>query len=230
MSHVRQTIHEHHQAMSKQLTAFEQQIAGESEFDPTAIVQFLQGDLLPHALSEEKYLYPAVDSLLRQYGKPTATMSIDHDYLSQFAHEIEITAKVLTQATDEERPAQKQRLQRLLIQLETLFTVHLEKEEQVYLPLFEQYLPLEEQERILAGMHEDAAPPTIDVRMLPPAQRHPLIFQTFEALKSGEAFQLVNDHDPKPLYYQFKFEREGQFTWDYVEAGPVVWRVRIAKQ
>jgi uncharacterized protein (DUF2249 family) len=69
----------------------------------------------------------------------------------------------------------------------------------------------------------------LDVRQTPPAQRHPLIFQTFEALKPGKAFVLVNDHDPKPLYYQFKFEREGQFTWDYLEQGPEVWRVRIGR-
>ena len=70
---------------------------------------------------------------------------------------------------------------------------------------------------------------TIDVRTIPPPQRHPLIFQTYEALAAGEAFLLVNDHDPKPLYYQFKFEREGQFTWDYLDAGPEVWRVRVGK-
>ena len=70
---------------------------------------------------------------------------------------------------------------------------------------------------------------TLDVRQTPPARRHPLIFETFEALQPGEAFMLVNDHDPKPLYYQFKFEREGQFTWDYVEQGPDTWRVRIGR-
>lgn len=69
----------------------------------------------------------------------------------------------------------------------------------------------------------------IDVREIRPAERHPMIFQTFEDLKAGEAFILVNDHDPKPLYYQFKFEREGQFTWDYMEEGPTAWRVRIGK-
>ena len=69
----------------------------------------------------------------------------------------------------------------------------------------------------------------LDVRTVPPAQRHPLIFQTFNALQPGEAFMLVNDHDPKPLYYQFKFEKEGQFTWDYVEQGPEVWRVQVGK-
>ena len=70
---------------------------------------------------------------------------------------------------------------------------------------------------------------TLDVRQIAPAQRHPLIFQTFEALQPGEAFVLINDHDPKPLYYQFRFEREWQFTWDYLEQGPDDWRVRVGK-
>lgn len=70
---------------------------------------------------------------------------------------------------------------------------------------------------------------TIDVRQTPPPQRHPMIFGAFEALAPGESFLLVNDHDPKPLYYQFKFEREGQFSWDYLEEGPETWKVRIKK-
>lgn len=70
---------------------------------------------------------------------------------------------------------------------------------------------------------------SLDVRPIPPAQRHPLIFQAFAELAPGQGFELVNDHDPKPLYYQFKFEREGQFTWDYLESGPQVWRVRIGR-
>jgi uncharacterized protein (DUF2249 family) len=72
-------------------------------------------------------------------------------------------------------------------------------------------------------------PKIVDVRTIAPAQRHPLIFSTFEALAPGESFILINDHDPKPLYYQFKFEREGQFTWDYLEQGPQDWRVRIGR-
>lgn len=70
---------------------------------------------------------------------------------------------------------------------------------------------------------------TVDVRQIPPPQRHPLIFRTYEELQAGEAFTLINDHDPKPLYYTFQAEREGQFTWDYLERGPQVWRVRIGK-
>ena len=47
---------------------------------------------------------------------------------------------------------------------------------------------------------------TIDVRNIVPRDRHPLIFQTFDALADGEGFELVNDHDPKPLRYQFMHE------------------------
>lgn len=71
---------------------------------------------------------------------------------------------------------------------------------------------------------------TIDVREIPPINRHPLIFQTFDALDEGEAFELVNDHNPKPLYYQFLHERSDQFSWEYLEEGPAIWRVEIRRQ
>ena len=70
---------------------------------------------------------------------------------------------------------------------------------------------------------------TIDVRSIIPRERHPLIFSTFNNLVPGDAFLLVNDHDPKPLYYQFKAELGEQFDWEYLENGPEVWKVRIGK-
>ncbi len=70
---------------------------------------------------------------------------------------------------------------------------------------------------------------TLDVRTEPPVRRHELIFDTFDALAPGEGFVLVNDHDPKPLWYQFEAEHAGGYTWDYQERGPVVWRVRIGR-
>ena len=69
----------------------------------------------------------------------------------------------------------------------------------------------------------------LDVRDLAPAQRHEVIFATYGELAPGAGFILVNDHDPKPLYYQFEAEHSGQFSWDYLEAGPTVWRVRIGR-
>lgn len=70
---------------------------------------------------------------------------------------------------------------------------------------------------------------TVDVRTIVPRDRHPLIFGTFAELAPGEALLLVNDHDPKPLYYQFQAEYGGEFNWEYLESGPDVWRVRIGR-
>ena len=70
----------------------------------------------------------------------------------------------------------------------------------------------------------------LDIRSLPPVQRHPLIFNTFESLAVDESFVLVNDHDPKPLFYHFHAERTCEFSWEYLEKGPVAWRVRIGRQ
>ncbi|HEX2765860.1 MAG TPA: DUF2249 domain-containing protein [Candidatus Limnocylindria bacterium] len=81
--------------------------------------------------------------------------------------------------------------------------------------------------------HERSLPVTddrvLDVRNDPPVRRHALIFETFDQLAVGAAFVLVNDHDPKPLYYQLSAEQGGTFSWEYDEQGPTVWRVRIGR-
>ena len=69
----------------------------------------------------------------------------------------------------------------------------------------------------------------LDVRAEAPARRHELIFSTYQALTPGESFELVNDHDPQPLYYQFAAEHAGKFEWTPLEQGPQVWRIRIGK-
>lgn len=71
---------------------------------------------------------------------------------------------------------------------------------------------------------------TVDVRNVEPKDRHPKIFLTFDKLPSGDTMELINDHDPKPLWYQFQAERNGLFEWVYVEEGPYVWRVYIKKR
>nr|PZN91562.1 MAG: hypothetical protein DIU52_03075 [bacterium] len=78
-------------------------------------------------------------------------------------------------------------------------------------------------------MHETTER-TLDVRVIPPREKHPTIFRTFEALAPGDSFVLINDHDPRPLRYQFEAELSGRFGWEYLEQGPEVWRVRITKR
>lgn len=75
----------------------------------------------------------------------------------------------------------------------------------------------------------EASADVIDVRTLIPAQRHAKIFQLVGQLQPGKSFVLVNDHDPKPLYYQLEAEHPKQFSWEYLERGPQVWRVEIGK-
>ncbi|HET9661611.1 MAG TPA: DUF2249 domain-containing protein [Thermomicrobiales bacterium] len=74
-----------------------------------------------------------------------------------------------------------------------------------------------------------AATVEVDVRNMVPRERHPLIFATIDELAAGETMLLINDHDPKPLYYQLMAERAGQVGWEYIENGPTVWQVQITK-
>jgi len=69
----------------------------------------------------------------------------------------------------------------------------------------------------------------LDVRIIPPRDKHPKIFETFDSLKSGEVLLIINDHDPRPLRYQFEFERLGKYGWKYLEEGPEVWKVEIER-
>ncbi len=68
-----------------------------------------------------------------------------------------------------------------------------------------------------------------DARPFPPAKRHDMVFQSFDELKPGEAFEFTNDHDPKPLYYQIEAESKVPFKWEYLEEGPEAWTLRVTK-
>lgn len=70
----------------------------------------------------------------------------------------------------------------------------------------------------------------LNVTLLEPRQKHPTIFVRFDELAEGESLTIHNDHDPKPLYYQLLGERGNIFTWEYLEQGPELWKVRITKR
>lgn len=69
----------------------------------------------------------------------------------------------------------------------------------------------------------------IDVREISPRVRHDVIFQLFQNLRPAQGFTIVNDHDPKPLHFQFQARFGGHFQWTYLEQGPDLWRVRISR-
>lgn len=76
---------------------------------------------------------------------------------------------------------------------------------------------------------DTAAGNAIDVRSLEPRLRHSTIFAAFDALELGQALQIVNDHDPRPLYFQLQSRSPESFTWQYLESGPQTWRVAIER-
>jgi uncharacterized protein (DUF2249 family)/hemerythrin-like domain-containing protein len=193
----------------------------------------LHAALETHARLEDELLFTALEPDLGPIGT-LAVMRLEHD-------EIEHNLAQLAQATD---LAQAQEFVQRIIQVAR---EHFATEEQVFFPLAEQTLGAErlrsfsklwaeQRGNRMHAAYTDAPPvealvavqTTLDVRSLPPAQRQARILARFTHLRPGEAFLLVNDHDPKPLY-EFVHKRQGQFTWEYVEQGLEVWRVRIGR-
>ena len=79
------------------------------------------------------------------------------------------------------------------------------------------------------GEHMKDKIETLDLRPLPPFERHAKIFQVWNRLESGETMKIINDHDPRPLRYQFEAEQSGTFEWEYEQEGPVDWIVNIKR-
>lgn len=70
---------------------------------------------------------------------------------------------------------------------------------------------------------------TVNATEYPPHLKHKVIFETFNNLQPSEAMLLVNDHDPKPLHFQFDSAHAGEFDWEYIEQGPEIFRIKISK-
>jgi uncharacterized protein (DUF2249 family) len=199
------------------------------------LVAYLAEEVLPHAAAEEETMYPAA-----AHGGLTRTVSemiAEHNVLSA-------AAERLARAPDGATAAGQAG------QISELFTAHVTKENDILLPalladrdadlttlLAEMHRRSEEAGQSVSGSAGQAtdppdspgSDPDLDVRDLPPAQRHEAIFAAYQALAPSTGFVLVNDHDPRPLRYQFEAEHPGEFTWDYLETGPKAWRVRIGR-
>jgi len=70
----------------------------------------------------------------------------------------------------------------------------------------------------------------LDLRPMPPFERHKKIFQVWDELKTNETLRIINDHDPKPLWYQFEVEYKDKYEWEYEQKGPQDWIVNIKKR
>ncbi len=148
-------VHEHHLTLRAELVRLTAKIEHEQPV-PTgkALVRFLTEELLPHARGEEKELYPAVDPLVKLHGSSTATMSLDHERIIEMVDRVDQIVQKLGSARGTRKTALARQLARLSIQLEAILLLHLDKEETVYLPLLERYLPSAAQSSVLKRLHE----------------------------------------------------------------------------
>lgn len=76
-----------------------------------------------------------------------------------------------------------------------------------------------------------SAPARLDVRPVEPKHRFERIMGAYEALEPGQTLELTVDHDPKCMYYTLRATRgEDAFRFEYLEDGPVTWRVNVTRR
>jgi uncharacterized protein (DUF2249 family) len=219
-----EAIRAHHSQLSEQLNERVTAVAGAvAARQPhgaavAGLIAYITAEVLPHAAAEETTIYPAA-AAHADLAATVDAMTAEHKTLSAAAARLAGLSDGAVAAEQAERIAE-------------LFTSHAAKENDILLPALvrDENVDLG---ALLSEMHhhaEHASPdPDLDVRDFPPARRHAAIFEAYHALAPGAGFILVNDHDPKPLRYQFEAEHAGQFTWDSLEAGPLAWRIRIGR-
>lgn len=71
--------------------------------------------------------------------------------------------------------------------------------------------------------------PELDVRVFIPIQRHEKLLKMFKELPVGESFIFINDHDPMPLYYEFRSIHGEVVGWEYLSKGGTNWKVKVTR-
>jgi uncharacterized protein (DUF2249 family) len=249
-----QAVEQHHAQMAGALAlAVERLVAAAARHDTDTatdardeLVRWCRDDLVPHALAEEKALYPAA------HGKDAGRLLVDgmlaeHTLIKDLVEEV-------AAAKDPVRAAAAGAA------LRAVFDSHLAKENELVLPLLVGAPDVSVAE-LLAGMHEvlggeqahQGSPhgagsehghghscgcgevdgpcyPELDARVVPHAIRHATIFGALDAVRPGGGLVLVAPHDPLPMLSQLEQRSPGTFAVDYLERGPEAWRLRFVRR
>ena len=203
-------------------------------------LDFLAGELAPHAQAEEVALYPAAAS-------SAARLLIDG-----MLAEHKVIFRLVDQLTTADNPV---RAAATGYALQVLFEAHLTKENDLVLPVVAAD-PAVSLAEILAGMHEllgrdgspdsgphshahdggrcgcgasDSGTPELDVRAIPHAIRHATVFGAFDAIPPGGSMVLIASHDPQPLLRQLAVRTDGRLDVAYLERGPEAWRLQLTR-
>ncbi len=112
------------------------------------VYEFLAYHLLPHAQAEEAALYPAVQ---RALGSPNATRTMSHDHIEvgRYIEELAVLRREIS-------PRQFKPLLRVLYGVYALVKVHFAKEEEVYLPILEERLSIDQAKELFEAMEKAA--------------------------------------------------------------------------
>jgi uncharacterized protein (DUF2249 family) len=255
-----EAVEQHHARMAGQLALrVEELVAAAAAHDVrrsgdarTALVGWCTDELVPHALAEEKAMYPAAQAM------PEGRLLVE----GMLAEHQVITGLVqqLDGAADPVRAAAA------ATALKVAFDSHLAKENDLVLPLLVAAPDVSVAE-LLGGMHEllggesdhehghgpehgDEARessdcgghtcscgevdgpgyPELDARAVPHAIRHATIFGALDAVSPGGGLVLVAPHDPLPLLSQIEQRSPGKFEVSYVERGPEAWRLQFVRR
>jgi len=203
-----------------------------------AVVDYLTGTLLPHAIAEEQALYPA------------AARRVDAKLLVESMIAVHRRIEALVDRIEHE--PSPTRAAAAGYALRTMFDAHLVDENDRILPVVAADPDVSlagavEGMHDLLGGHDDNASeqgcgghtctcgekdepdPVLDVREIPHAIRHATVFGAFDAVPPGGALVLVAPHDPLPLLHQLAQRTGGRLAVDYEERGPEAWRLRLTR-
>jgi uncharacterized protein (DUF2249 family) len=220
-----------------------------------ALVAWCESELVPHALAEEKTMYPAAQA--KAEGRLLVEgMLAEHKVITGLVQLLAVTDDAVRAAA-------------VAKALQVSFESHLAKENEQVLPLLVAAPDVSVAE-LLGGMHEllggeeghhepehghghghGEAPgveqgcgghsctcgevdgpgyPELDARQVPHAIRHATIFGALEAVRPGGGLVLVAPHDPLPLLGQIEQRYPGVFEHSYLERGPEAWRLAFVRR
>jgi uncharacterized protein (DUF2249 family)/hemerythrin-like domain-containing protein len=191
-----------------------------------------------HHQREEDALFPALEK--HDITEPPQIMKMDH---GEFRKRKRALYQIAQNSRDTDFPTFKSRVIELGEYIARELESHIFKEDNILYQIALQVLTPEDWERVKKECDkigyccftpqdqkkEGGKMVALDLRSIMPFERHELIFKNWDDLKPGEALQITNDHDPKPLRYQFEAEYKNQFEWEYVRKGPKDWVVKIKR-
>ncbi|QIK74276.1 DUF2249 domain-containing protein [Nocardioides piscis] len=249
-AHAAEAVEQHHAVMAGALALrTEELVAAASRPDPAAaeqarqdLVEWCERELVPHALAEEKALYPVAQATTEGRLLVEAMLG-EHVVITSLLRQV-------SEAADPVRAAAT------ATALRAVFDSHLTKENELLVPLLAR-TPDVSLHDLLGGMHEllghaegtegsDAEAgcgghtcscgevdgpghPELDVRTIPHAIRHATIFGALESVRPGGGLELVAPHDPLPLLAQLEQRWPAAFSVTYNERGPEAWRITLVR-